>query len=66
MNEISEIQNSIRDIKAKKDVPSEQVKDNERLWDELETKSTIIKLLIDNFKQLADFIGKSNTAVPLL
>ena len=66
MNEISEIQNSIRDIKAKKDVPIEQVKDNERLRDELETKSTIIKLLIGNFKQLADFIGKSNTAVPLL
>ena len=66
MNEICEIRNSIRDIKAKTDVHSEQVKDNKRLWDELETKNTIIKLLIDNFKQLADSIGKSNTTVPLL
>ena len=66
MNEISEVRNSIRDIKAKKDVHSEQVKDNKRIWDELETKNTIIKLLIDNFKQLADSIGKSNTTVPLL
>ena len=37
MNETCEIRNSIRDIKAKKDVRSEQVKDNKRLWDELET-----------------------------
>ena len=66
MNEICEVRNSIRDIKAKKDVHSEQVKDNKRIWDELETKNTIIKLLIDNFKQLADSIGKSNTTVPLL
>ena len=66
MNEIFELRNSIRDIKAKKDVHSEQVKDNKRLWDDLETKNTIIKLLIDNFKQIADSIGKSNTAVPLL
>ena len=65
-NEICEIRNSIRDIKAKTDVHSEQVKDNKRLWDELETKNTIIKLLIDNFKQLADSIGKPNTTVPLL
>ena len=65
-NEICEIRNSIRDIKAKTDVHSEQVKDNKRLWDELETKNTIIKLLIDNFKQLADSIGKLNTTVPLL
>ena len=64
-NEICEIRNSIRDIKAKTDVHSEQVKDK-RLWDELETKNTIIKLLIDNFKQLADSIGKPNTTVPLL
>ena len=65
-NEICEIRNSIRDIKAKTDVHSEQVKDNKRLWDELETKNTIIKLLIENFKQLADSIGKPNTTVPLL
>ena len=65
-NEICEIRNSIRDIKAKTDIHSEQVKDNKRLWDELETKNTIIKLLIDNFKQLADSIGKPNTTVPLL
>ena len=66
MNEICEVRNSIRDIKAKEDVLSEQVKDNKRLWDELETKNTIIKLLIGNFKQLADFMGKSNTTVSLL
>ena len=56
----------IRDIKAKTDKHSELVKDNKRLWDEPETKNTIIKLLIDNFKQLADSISKSNTTVPLL
>ena len=66
MNEICELRNSIHDIKAKKDVHSEQVRDNKRLWEELETKNTIIKLLIDNFKQLADSIGKSNTPVQLL
>ena len=66
MNEICEVRNSIRDIKAKKDIHSEQVKDNKRLWDELGTKNTIIKLLTHNFKQLADSIGKSNTTVPLL
>ena len=66
MNEICEIRNSIRDIKAKTDVHREQVKGNKRLSDELETKNTIIKLLIDNFKQLADCISKSNTTVPLL
>ena len=37
MNETCEIGNSIRDIKAKKDVRSEQVKENKQLWDELET-----------------------------
>ena len=31
MNDICEVRNSIRDIKAKKDVHSEQVKDNKRL-----------------------------------
>ena len=66
INQICEVRNSIRDVKAKKDVHSEQLKDNKRLWDELETKNTNIKLLIDNFKQLEDSIGKSNTAVPLL
>ena len=66
INQICEVRNSIRDVKAKKDVLSEQLKDNKRLWDELETKNTNIKLLIDNFKQLEDSIGKSNTAVPLL
>ena len=66
MNEICEIRNSIRDIKAERDVRSEQVKDNKRFWDEPETKNTIIKLLIDNFKQLADSIDKSNTTVLLL
>ena len=68
MNEICEIWNSIREIKAKTDVNSELVKDSKRLWlwDELETKNTIIKLLIDNFKQLAHSIGKSNTIAPLL
>ena len=39
MNEICNVRNSIRNIKAKKDVPSEQVKDDKRLWDELETKN---------------------------
>ena len=63
MNEICEARDSIRDIKAKKDVHSEQLKDNKRLWDELETKNTIIKLLVDNPKQLANSIGKSNTTV---
>ena len=63
MNEICEVRNIIRDIKAKKDVHSEQLKDNKRLWDELETKNTIMKLLADNFKQLADSIDKSNTTV---
>ena len=66
MNKICKVRNSIRDIKAKKDEQSEQVNDNKRLWDELETKNTIIKLLIDNFKQLADSIGKFNTTVLLL
>ena len=66
MNEICEVRNSIRDIKAKTDVHSEQVKDNKRLWDKLETKNSIIKLLIDNYKKLADSISKSNTTVPLL
>ena len=66
INQICEVRNSIRDVKAKKDVHSEQLKVNKRLWDELETKNTNIKLLIDNFKQLEDSIGKSNTAVPLL
>ena len=65
-NEICELRNSIRDIKTKKDVHREQVKDKKRLWDELENKNTIIKLLINNFKQFADSIGKSNTTVPLL
>ena len=66
MNEIFEVQNRIHVIKAKKDVLSQQLKDNKRLSDELETKNTIIKLLIGIFKQLADFIGKSNTTVSLL
>ena len=66
MNEICEARNSIRDMKAKTDVHCEQVKDNKRLWDKLETKNTIIKLLIDNYKKLADSISKSNTTVPLL
>ena len=55
----------IRDINAKTDVRSEQVKDDKRPWAELETKNNI-KLLIDNFKQLADSIGNSNATVPLL
>ena len=67
MNEICEVRNSICDIKAaKKDEHIEQLKDNKRLWDELETKNTIIELLTDNFKQLADSISKSNTTVPSL
>ena len=53
-NEIGKLRNSIRDIKAKKDVHSEQANENKRLWDELEIKNTIIKSLIDNYKQLAD------------
>ena len=65
-NEIGELRNSIPDIKAKKDVHSEKANENKRLWDELENKNTIIKSLIDNFKQLADSIRKSNTSVPLL
>ena len=63
MNGTCEVRNSIRDIKAKKGVLSEQVKQNKRLWNELENRNTIIKLLIGNFKQLADSIGKSNTTV---
>ena len=43
MNEICAVRNSIRDIKAKKDVHTKQVKVNKRLWDELETKNTTIK-----------------------
>ena len=66
MNETCEVQNSICDIKAKQNVHSKQVKDNKRLWDILETKNTIIKFLFDDFKLLADFIGKSSTTVPLL
>ena len=66
MNEIYEARNSIRDIKTKKDVHSEQVKNNKRLWNKLETKNTIIKLPIGKLKQLADSIGQSNTTVPLL
>ena len=50
MNEICKLRNSILDIKAEKGVNSKQVKDNKRLWDEIETKNTIIKSLIDNFK----------------
>ena len=65
-NEIGELRNSIRDIKAKKDVHSEKANENKRLWDELENKNTIIKSQIDNFKQLADSISKSNTSVPVL
>ena len=65
-NEIGELRNSIRDIKAKKDVHSEKANENKRLRDELENKNIIIKSLIDNFKQLADSISKSNTSVPLL
>ena len=57
---------TIRGIKAKKDVHSEQVKDKKRLWDELEAKNTIIKLIFDNFKQIIDSIGKWNTSVPIL
>ena len=53
-------------LKAKKDLHSEQIKDNKQLWDELETKNTIIKLLIDYLKKLADSIDKLNTNVPLL
>ena len=50
MNEICEVRNSIRDIKAKKDVHSEQVKDNKRRWNEHKAKKTIInyKLRISN------------------
>ena len=66
MNEICEVRNSIHDIKAKKDVQSKQVKDSKQLWDELENKNTIIKLVTGNFKQLPDSIGKSNTTVALL
>ena len=66
MNEIYDLRNSVRDMKAKKDGHSEQVKDNKRVCDELETKNTIINLLIDNFKQIADSIAKSNTTASLL
>ena len=65
-NKIGELRNRIRDIKAKKDVHNKQANENKRLWDELEIKNTIIKSQTDNFKQLADSISKSNTAVPLL
>ena len=66
MDKICEVRNRISDIKVKKDDHSGQGKDNKRLCDEHESQNTIIKLLIDNFKQLADSIGKSNTTVPLL
>ena len=66
MNEIYDLRNSVRDMKVKKDGHSEQVKDNKRVCDELEIKNTIINLLIDNFKQTADSIGKSNTTASLL
>ena len=66
MNEICEVRNSIHDIKAKKDVQSKQVKDSKQLWDELENKNTITKLVTGNLKQLPDSIGKSNTTVALL
>ena len=46
MNKICEERNRITNIKAKKDVHSKEVKDNKRLWDELETKNIIIKLLM--------------------
>ena len=42
------------------------IKTTKQVHNELETKNTIIKLLIGNFKQLANSIGKSNTTVPLL
>ena len=39
-----------------------RVKNKLRVWDDLESKNTIIKLLNENFNS----IGKSNTTVPLL
>ena len=64
--ETYDLRNSVRDMKVKKDGHSEQVKDNKRVCDELEIKNTIINLLIGNFKQTADSIGKSNTTASLL
>ena len=38
LNDIRGVRNSIRDIKAKKDVYCEQVKDKKRLWDNLKLR----------------------------
>lgn len=60
MDKTCDAQNSISD----KDVHREQVKDKKQLWDEFESKNITIKLIIENFKQLADSIWKSKTSVP--
>ena len=60
-NEIGELRNSIHDIKLKKMyTASRQMKPNDF------GMNLKLRILIDNFKQLADSISKLNTAVPLL
>lgn len=67
MDKIWEIRKSINHIKAfLAGVLKKHVKDKKRFWSELGAKNKIIKLLIDNFKQLAEFISKSNTNLLLL
>lgn len=67
MNEICEIRKSINHIKAfLGGVLKKNVKDKKRFRSELGAKNKIIKLLIDQFKQLAEFISKSNTNLLLL
>lgn len=52
MDKTCDAQKSISD----KDVHREQVKDKKQLWDEFESKNITIKLIIENFEQLADSI----------
>ena len=56
MKEICEVRNSIYQIKVKPDVHNEHVKGSKQLQLELDTQDTIIKLLDDNFKQIAGSI----------
>lgn len=66
MHKICEVQKGINNIKTfLAGTLNEHVKEKKRFCDDLETKNTIIKLLIFNFKQLADFIGKSNANLSL-
>ena len=67
MHKICEVQKGINNIKTfLAGTLNQHVKEKKRFCDDLETKNTTIKLLIFNFKQLADFIGKSNANLSLL